>query len=322
MKAYLEYIWNLSPLQIAVDARMVDCIHVALTCGVDPWEGKPSPMQLSMTTGSYPTALRPCNETSALLQLACRPWIPFSSPLFGPRFQTTIAHVQQLQCWLVLQAELPLLSNELWMHIASFLPRLNYQTRWPQAIFQASCSRANAMLQVEAHFVALFDFTARAADELSFAKGDVISVQSAQQNGNWWHGENLSSRSGDKGFIPKNFVKKRPVPSVVIGLTAEKDVPPSSSEGRLTWRRRRFSTLSVSDGEGFPNAKDANIELAGVCALFKEDADVHYEDDCSRSGDDEDDTINHGKSLLPRVRGFMHIETHYDKKKVVLRPLF
>lgn len=50
--------------------------------------------------------------------------------------------------------------------------------------------------------VALYDYQAQRSDELSFLRGDVITVL-YKDNDNWWMGE-LSD--GNQGFFPATYV--------------------------------------------------------------------------------------------------------------------
>ena len=51
--------------------------------------------------------------------------------------------------------------------------------------------------------IAIHDWQAQSAKELSLRAGDVISV--LQDDGNWWVG--VSSRSGEQGYFPSNYVQ-------------------------------------------------------------------------------------------------------------------
>jgi len=51
--------------------------------------------------------------------------------------------------------------------------------------------------------IGLYDFTATEDNELSFKKGDIISII-AQQHGDWWEGE----INGTAGLLPSNYVKE------------------------------------------------------------------------------------------------------------------
>ena len=50
--------------------------------------------------------------------------------------------------------------------------------------------------------VALYDYQAQRSDELSFMRGDLITVL-YKDNDNWWMGE---LQDGSQGFFPANYV--------------------------------------------------------------------------------------------------------------------
>ena len=52
-------------------------------------------------------------------------------------------------------------------------------------------------------FVALYDYSARTENELSFVKGEKLRVTS-RDNENWWEAESLSSKK--LGWVPSNYV--------------------------------------------------------------------------------------------------------------------
>ncbi len=54
-------------------------------------------------------------------------------------------------------------------------------------------------------YVALYDYNARAEDDLTFKKGDHLHVLN-QSDGDWWQAELIGT--GKKGFIPSNYVAK------------------------------------------------------------------------------------------------------------------
>nr|BAF02920.1 protein tyrosine kinase src [Monosiga ovata] len=54
-------------------------------------------------------------------------------------------------------------------------------------------------------YLALYDYAARAEDDLTFKKGDKLLVLN-QSDGDWWQAQLVSS--GQKGFIPSNYVAK------------------------------------------------------------------------------------------------------------------
>lgn len=59
------------------------------------------------------------------------------------------------------------------------------------------------------YFVALFDYQARTAEDLSFCVGDKLQILDTSQEG-WWFARHLEKKgeSGQqlKGYIPSNYV--------------------------------------------------------------------------------------------------------------------
>ena len=52
-------------------------------------------------------------------------------------------------------------------------------------------------------YIALYDYEARTAEDLSFRKGDRLQVIN-NQDGDWWQARSLAS--GREGYIPSNYV--------------------------------------------------------------------------------------------------------------------
>lgn len=52
-------------------------------------------------------------------------------------------------------------------------------------------------------FIALYDYDARTAEDLSFQKGESIQVIN-NQDGDWWQARSLAT--GQQGYIPSNYV--------------------------------------------------------------------------------------------------------------------
>lgn len=57
-------------------------------------------------------------------------------------------------------------------------------------------------------FAAMYDYTARTANEMSFTKGETLRVKVIEGQ-NWWEAESLST--GHTGWIPSNYVGKKPI---------------------------------------------------------------------------------------------------------------
>ena len=54
-------------------------------------------------------------------------------------------------------------------------------------------------------YVALYDYNARAEDDLTFRKGDHLIVTN-QSDGDWWQAQ--INGTSKRGFIPSNYVAK------------------------------------------------------------------------------------------------------------------
>jgi ankyrin repeat protein len=124
MHDYLAHIWHMTPLQIAVDARLADCVHGWLAAGADPNEASGhSLLELAHSAGPYAGAKAPCPETTALVRTSLRPWTPALTPLYGPILRDRVLEVFRLQHMLARHSPLPRLPPEIWVHIASFMSR-------------------------------------------------------------------------------------------------------------------------------------------------------------------------------------------------------
>ena len=55
-------------------------------------------------------------------------------------------------------------------------------------------------------FVTLFDYDARAEDDLSFAKGEQLEILN-NKDGDWWLARSLVT--GSEGYIPSNYVAEQ-----------------------------------------------------------------------------------------------------------------
>eukprot|EP00054_Salpingoeca_dolichothecata_P031446 m.263528 g.263528 ORF g.263528 m.263528 type:complete len:758 (-) comp27011_c0_seq1:28-2301(-) len=131
LQEYLRYIYDMTPLQVACDARMVDRVHQLLVAGVDPTvHPKPSLplLQLASSTGKYKGAPAPCRETLMLIKHSQRPWSPYTNSLFSPRFRTTVFTVMLVQERLACMETLPILPPEVWLIIGSFFQRSWFAT--------------------------------------------------------------------------------------------------------------------------------------------------------------------------------------------------
>ena len=53
------------------------------------------------------------------------------------------------------------------------------------------------------NYIAIYDYEARTAEDLSFRKGDKLLILN-NQDGDWWQARGLTS--GKEGYIPSNYV--------------------------------------------------------------------------------------------------------------------
>ena len=53
-------------------------------------------------------------------------------------------------------------------------------------------------------FVALYDYDARTAEDLSFKKGEHLEVTNSSDGGDWWQARSLLTNA--VGYIPSNYV--------------------------------------------------------------------------------------------------------------------
>lgn len=89
---------------------------------------------------------------------------------------------------------------------------------------------ASALPAAVCQVIAMYDYTAANQDELSFAKGQLISILD-KTNPDWWKGE----VGGVTGLLPTNYVK----------MTTESD-PSQQCESKLSsvvlssWNRQRL----------------------------------------------------------------------------------
>jgi len=54
-------------------------------------------------------------------------------------------------------------------------------------------------------FVALYDYDARTAEDLSFRKGEHLEIQTDTE-GDWWYAKSRTTKL--EGYIPSNYVAK------------------------------------------------------------------------------------------------------------------
>ena len=80
------------------------------------------------------------------------------------------------------------------MFIVTFY--LHLQPKLPDRSTENLSSPQNAL------YVSKFNYQAQNVDELSFTKGEIMSITS--KDGNWWYAHLIDS--GQEGFIPSNFI--------------------------------------------------------------------------------------------------------------------
>ena len=231
MLDYLNYIWDMTPLQIACDARMVDSVHVALLHGADPTRLQPSPLDICLTQGAYGCSKPPCSETTALVRLASEPWSPRSHALHGPTFQKNIMNVFYLQHMLnIHKTDLPYLPREIWIHIASFFQRSWYP--------EESCSPASPF-NSSSHF---------------FSSSHISSTPShpSSSRRREWRKRRLGLSSDDSDVVLEDDDIERPEPHLmdstpVVHASLAGDVKASEATGDGAL----FSSAAAVSAHGF-----------------------------------------------------------------------
>ena len=53
-------------------------------------------------------------------------------------------------------------------------------------------------------FIGIFDYSARADEDISFKKGDLLYVLSTDESEHWWLAR--AKHSGQEGYIPSNYI--------------------------------------------------------------------------------------------------------------------
>eukprot|EP00906_Rhabdomonas_costata_P027103 RCo038540 len=99
---------------------------------------------------------------------------------------------------------------------------------------------------------ACFTFVGKHPEQLSFQKGELVTVVSAQNRNGWWHG----TLQGRTGFFPHNYVVvhneepeklKKQVPKQI---DAPQPVPDSAAEEKKTDEPRKIEEEPVPHNEG------------------------------------------------------------------------
>lgn len=126
VQEYLSYVWHMSPLQIATDARDVDRVHEMIAHGIEPnalCKPGETPLEIAQSAGPYSQARPPNEELVALLEAAALPWHPSRAPLFGATFKRCVLYMIWLKKQLDVSPVLPYLPPEVWDLVISFLRR-------------------------------------------------------------------------------------------------------------------------------------------------------------------------------------------------------
>lgn len=102
--------------------------------------------------------------------------------------------------------------RRLWAYLQPCLPCLFREADKPEVIENpgAYCSPDHEPKRSHGHyFVALFDYQARTAEDLSFCVGDKLQILDSSHEG-WWFARHLEKRVGSgqqlQGYIPSNYV--------------------------------------------------------------------------------------------------------------------
>lgn len=129
VQAYLQTIWAWRPMQIVIDARVVDRVHALVqngACLEDVPTGTPPLLQLARTQSDYPAAKPPVKEIELLLRQARQPWAPCRHALFPTKFRTDVRNLMFLEYMLARDGRYPILPPEIWLHIATCMQRTWY----------------------------------------------------------------------------------------------------------------------------------------------------------------------------------------------------
>ena len=126
VQEYLRYVWEMRPLQIAVDARDIDRVHEMLAQGADPvsnFAAAKQPLALANQVAPYTHAQPVDEDMCLLLNEACRPWHPRRALLYGATFKRAVIYMLWLKQELDQSPLLPFLPAEIWARVITFLQR-------------------------------------------------------------------------------------------------------------------------------------------------------------------------------------------------------
>lgn len=124
VQKYLEAVSGWTPLQVAIDNRMIDRVHTLLQAGASLEVATgPSCLELSTLASSYANAKPPVREIELLVRQASMPWAPCRHQLFAKPHRASIHNLMRLQAQLRKQSTHPIMPPEIWLHIATFVDR-------------------------------------------------------------------------------------------------------------------------------------------------------------------------------------------------------
>eukprot|EP00049_Salpingoeca_infusionum_P011092 m.191107 g.191107 ORF g.191107 m.191107 type:complete len:708 (+) comp14835_c0_seq1:65-2188(+) len=126
VQEYLTHIIQMKPIQIACDLKDVDRAHELLRSGSDV-ELNPHPLALASTVSPYANANEVDDSLCTMIQAASLPWEPATHHLFGESFRRNVVFMLWVKKQIDIQAELPFLPQEIWMHVLSFFQRSWFQ---------------------------------------------------------------------------------------------------------------------------------------------------------------------------------------------------
>lgn len=130
VQLYVQQIWDWSPLEVSVDAGMVDRVHSLIQCGVHV-SSYPNAMQLAIAASNQPNnsqSQTAGEEIVQLLKVAANCWSPKRHGLFCRGFRKAVFNTLMLQRALLREetiSSLPILPPEIWLLIIS-----KFRTAW------------------------------------------------------------------------------------------------------------------------------------------------------------------------------------------------
>ena len=127
VQQYLRLAHDWTALEAAVDARMVDRVHVLVQLGAANVPGVAAKaLKLASATQGYPTAKPPVPELVTMLRRATMPFSPRRAGLFSHPHLRAILDIKRVQHHLARSSALPYLPDEVWRHTATLIPRCSF----------------------------------------------------------------------------------------------------------------------------------------------------------------------------------------------------